>query len=152
MGNFEDWFAAMPVEDVRRRIADLEQELEVMRVLERRHGKGARQVTLSSARSPRPEITQRDVLDRAGRTYRVSPERQAITDVIRQSPDGMSPVEVARALGKEPNPIQTNMSRMTRAGMLVRVGQALYRVPDQITPPDDLLHSAQSAVEEVKSP
>ncbi len=85
----------------------------------------------------------------------MSPERQAIIDVIRQNPDGMSPVEVARALGKEPNPIQTNMSRMVKAEMLVRVGHSLYRLPGQSAPVNDLLNSAQNAVEdgeEVESP
>ncbi len=67
----------------------------------------------------------------------------------------MSPVEVARALGKEPNPVQTNMSRMVKAGMITRVGQALYRVPDQTTPPDDSLNSDQNAAdsgEEAQTP
>jgi hypothetical protein len=126
MGSFEDWLATMPVEDVRHRIADLERELEVMRVLERRHRLTAPSPSTSM---PPPADSPPVTPPRGARGRRLSPERTAIIDVLRQHPDGMAPVEVASALGKETNPIQTNMSRMTKAGMIVRVGTGQYRLP-----------------------
>lgn len=131
MGNFEDWLAAMPVEDVRRRIGELERELELLRVLDRQHRQEVRPSTPppSTSVSPAPKPAQK--VPRTGRGHRLSPERAAILDVIRRHPDGMAPVEVARALGKEPNPIQTNLSRMVTAGMIVRVGTGRYRLPPE---------------------
>jgi len=126
-----------------------------MRLLERRHGDGVRLDGSSPSPPMRDQPSTQSPKPQGGRGYRLSPERQAIIDVIRQNPDGMSPVEVARALGKEPNPIQTNMSRMVKAEMLVRVGHSLYRLPGQSAPVNDLLNSAQNAVEdgeEVESP
>jgi len=129
MGSFEDWLAAMPVTDVRRRIMELEQELGLMRVLLAQHDQDR-----PSEPSSSPVVRERvsspaGAARRRGTGSRVSPEREAILNVLREHPDGMSPVGVAREIGKEPNPVQTNMSRMTKAGMIVRVGTGLYRLP-----------------------
>jgi hypothetical protein len=130
MGSFEDWLAAMPVKDVRRRIAELEQELGLMRILLAQHDQGSRPSEPSSSPVVRePVSSPSGVAPRRGRGSRVSPEREAILNVLREHPDGMSPVGVARQIGKEPNPVQTNMSRMTKAGMIVRVGTGQYRLP-----------------------
>jgi hypothetical protein len=130
MGSFEDWLAAMPVKDVRRRIAELEQELGLMRVLLAQHDQGSRPSEPSSSPVVREPVSSPSGLARRrGRGSRVSPEREAILNVLREHPDGMSPVDVARQIGKEPNPVQTNMSRMTKAGMIVRVGTGQYRLP-----------------------
>lgn len=132
MGNFEDWLAAMPVEDVRRRIGELERELELLRVLDRKHRQGSRPSTPSPSTSvPPAQQPEQKKASGVGRGHRLSPERAAILDVIRRNPEGMAPVEVARALGKEPNPIQTNLSRMVNAGMIVRVGTGRYRLPPE---------------------
>jgi hypothetical protein len=142
MGNFEDWLAAMPVEDVRNRIAEIERELELLRVLDRKHRQGVRPSTPSpSVAVPAPADSHPpQKMLRTGRGPRLSPERRAILEVIRRNPDGMAPVEVARALGKAPNPIQTNMSRMVQANMIVRVGTGRYQLP-----PDDATEGAQQS-------
>lgn len=140
MANFEDWLAAMPVEDVRRRIAQLERELELLRVLDRGYQQEVRPSTPSPSASVPPTHKPAQKVSRVGRGQRLSPERVAILDVIRRNPEGMAPVEVARALGKEPNPIQTNLSRMVQAGMIVRVGTGRYRLPP--TEPTEGAHSS----------
>ncbi len=126
MDGYEAWLQAMPVDDVRHRIAELERELEVMRLLERQH----RQQRRPEEQATPP--TTGSVHMPSGRARRMSPEREAIVAVLQEHPEGASPAEVASALGKEQNPIQTNMSRMVKAGQLERVEQGRYKLPPTI--------------------
>lgn len=153
--DYESWLAAMPVEGVRHRIATLEQEaagiareIELLRVLEREHAARGR----LTDRSPSPVVARaaERPVHANGRSRRLSPERIEIIELIRQRPEGMSPIEIARALGKDPNPVQTTMSRMSRAGQLLRIGTGQYRLPTHV-PADDLLSGAL-AESEVDSP
>lgn len=124
MDGYEAWLQAMPVDAVRHRIAELERELEVMRLLERQH-RQRRRPEVQTATPP----TTGSVHMPSGRARRMSPEREAIVAVLHEHPEGASPAEVASALGKEQNPIQTNMSRMVKAGQLERVEQGRYKLP-----------------------
>lgn len=132
MEDFQAWLAAMPVADVRRRIVDLEQQIaqlgreaEVMRLLLAQRGD-------DEFRPPEPSPSPgvrvgRSAAKRRGR--RLSPEREAILRVLSDYPDGASPQDIARRLDKDANPIQTNLSRMTHAEMVERIGTGLYRLP-----------------------
>jgi len=123
--DFQAWLAAMPAGEVRRRIGELEQQIaglqreaDLMRVLLTRHG--------DSATTPEPPAP------RAGarrRVRRLSPERSAIIAELGQHPSGASPNDIAHALGKPPNAVQTNLSRMTEAGMVERISTGRYRLP-----------------------
>jgi hypothetical protein len=137
MDDLDAWLAAMPVQDVDRRIRELEGELEVLRTLKRqhaeRHHRSRRDVVAESS-------AIRDVLkgtDRAKtRSRRLSPERVAIIRLISEHPEGMSPANVTRALQEsgmqtEQNPVQTTMSRMAQAGQLLRVEHGRYRLPPE---------------------
>jgi hypothetical protein len=145
MGSFDDWLAAMPVEDVRERIAELERELQVMRLLERRHqersGQGAGSVERRARRTPR-----------GGRGNRLSPEREAILAVVAEYPDSVGPATVARVLHErgmetDTNAVGTNMSRMVRAGQLVRVSQGLYKLPPDNAEAPTLLNGSEGGDE-----
>jgi Fe2+ or Zn2+ uptake regulation protein len=70
---------------------------------------------------------------------RLSPEREAILAALSQHADGASPQDIAHALGKPANAVQTNLSRMTEANMVVRVSTGLYRLP-----PDDPTEGAHT--------
>lgn len=134
MDELNAWLASMPRGAVRARIAQLERELEVLRVLQQQHATQPRQAP-ASQRSPDAAITQTvSTLVSAGR--RLSRQRQAIIDVMRGRPDGTSPNEIARALDMAPNAVQTNLSRMTQAGLVVRMGQGRYRLPEDEGPPE----------------
>ncbi len=145
MDRFEAWLAAMPVQEVRDRIdtlrarqAALQRELDVLLLLEQRHvGQSRPDALTPSSAMPVLKIPNPDT-DHVKRERKLSPERAAIIESIRQNPEGLSPVEIARRLDKEPNPIQTTLSRMARVGQVHRVGQGLYRLP-QTAPAPDLL-------------
>ena len=53
--------------------------------------------------------------------YRVSEERRTILNVLRKSPEPMTPKEVAEALGKTSNTIKQRLWRMSKDGQLVSV-------------------------------
>jgi hypothetical protein len=137
MDQYEQWLAQMPREGVRQRIAQLERELEILRQLERLPipSSGGTAPSRPTSLSPsRPVTASTPTASGTGRR-KLSPERQAILDAVRERPEGMAPVEVARHLGRDnPNPIQTNMSRMVNAGLLVRVAQGRYQLADQPAP------------------
>jgi hypothetical protein len=123
MSSYKEWLAAMPVKDVRGRIAELEKELEVLRLLDRQHRQQNREGT------------------KIGHTVRrrsLSPERTAIIELIRSDPEGLSPSDVAQALGLSTNAAQTTLSRMVQANQLVRVEQGRYRLPAHVPAADVL--------------
>src|SRR3954452_8558979 len=112
MGSYEAWLAAMPIDDVRRRIGQLERELDVLKLLEaQHHGARDRPVRLSDS-DPVPPVVQQPAFS----TRRLSPQRMAIIRLIRDHPHGLGPNDVAQQLGVEPNAAQTTMSRMVSAG------------------------------------
>src|ERR1017187_7893719 len=122
----------MPVGDVKERIAELERELAVLRLLEQRHRQTAPPnpaAQIDRSRPPeRPEVLAGRLIERQQRRRRVSPERQAIIDLLQKNPNGVSPSDVSRALDTSPHAAQTNLSRMVQAGMVQRVEQGLYRL------------------------
>jgi Fe2+ or Zn2+ uptake regulation protein len=100
----DEWLAQMPVDVVRRRIAEIESELRVLRGVAR-----SRRVALR----------------------RLSPQRAAILAILREHPDGTSPQLVTREMNKrgldvDMNAVQTNMSRMVTRGQIRRVGHGIY--------------------------
>jgi DNA-binding transcriptional ArsR family regulator len=142
MGSFEDWLARMPVDDVRQhiaalegKIAELERQADVMRLLVAQHDSAESRPSApppsAVMRRPSPRISDARTRNRRAdrRARRLSPEREAILRVLREHPGGMAPVDVAKVLDKAPNAVQTNLSRMTQAEMVVRVGTGLYRLP-----------------------
>ncbi len=72
----------------------------------------------------------------------VSPERKAILDVLRDHPEGMSPVQVAAALGKtgkkDRDTIRQTMGRMVEDGQLERQGK------NYVLPTDSQQQSSES--------
>ena len=132
--DFQAWLAAMPAGEVRRRIGEIEQQItglqreaDLMRILLARHG--------GSPTSPEPPESARGahtelVAQRARRrARRLSPEREAILAALGEHADGASPHDIAHALGKPANAVQTNLSRMTEAGMVERISTGRYRLP-----------------------
>ncbi len=156
--DFESWLAAMPVEDVRGRIAQLERELEVLRLLEQQHRERGRRPDVSR---DQPTVAVADnhssSPSRGGR--RISPGRAAIMRLIAARPDGMVPIEVTRALSVEqgmtlePNAVQTTLSRMVQAGQLVRT-EGRYQLPHEAPDPPSQpnLASLPTADAEVSEP
>jgi hypothetical protein len=131
MTAYEAWLAAMPVEDVDERIAELERELQVLRLLKRRRAAAVHGEHVAEQAKP--------VLPLPRRKRRLSPEREAIVMLIAKNPEGVSPADVSRALEVSPNAAQTNLSRMQEAGMVQRVAQGLYRLPAHI-PASEILN------------
>jgi len=152
MDSLDAWLAAMPVQDVDRRIQELEGELETLRTLKRQHAQHQRPAGDVATRSQAIRDTLRGTDRSKTRTRRLSPERVAIIELIAEHPEGMSPADVTRALqasGKqaEQNPIQTTMSRMAHAGQLLRVEHGRYRLPSE-TPAASLLNGSAEGEEE----
>lgn len=139
MDSLDAWLAAMPVQDVDRRIDQLEGELEVLRTLKRQR---ARVGSVGPSPAPADQATAAETRIEANstakRARRLSPERAAIVRQVSGQPDGMSPADVTLALkadglDADQNAIQTTMSRMARAGQLLRVEYGKYRLPSQTT-------------------
>ncbi|MGD1057075.1 MAG: MarR family transcriptional regulator [Solirubrobacteraceae bacterium] len=124
MNAYEQWLAAMPVDEVRARIAELERELDALRALE------YQQQQAHNLRLYRAAVAER--VQQGKRRRRLSPERMAIIDLIKKNPDGVSPDDVARAIGMTHNAAQTNLSRMQQAGVVQRVAQGLYKLPPHV--------------------
>jgi len=124
MDSYEAWLAAMPVGGVQERIGELEQELAVLRLLARKRGQAVGEPPTSTV-IQQPNVSGHPV------TGRMSPVREAIAAQVATAtdPDGASPAEVARALGKSQNSVQTAMSRMMQAGQLVKGGPRRYKLP-----------------------
>ena len=125
MSSYEAWLAAMPRDGVRQRIAQLEQEIAVLRVLER----SAPAVATGPARdqAPTPARTAKRKGSRA-----MSPARLAIRDYVgQQGPDGAAPSEAAAALALSPNAAQTAMWRMEKVGQLAKAGPRRYKLPPE---------------------
>jgi hypothetical protein len=60
-----------------------------------------------------------------------SPERQTILDLLRQQGCPMTPVEIARRLGKEKSSIRSILYSMKRDEQVVVVGQGMYMLAGQ---------------------
>jgi len=135
MQDFDGWLAAMPVPDVRRQIAKLEQgiaELErqadVLRVLLAQHPGDGPKPQRAPARTTRSGTTE--IIRRGRDARRRSPQRDAILGVLRERPHGASPQEIATLLDKDDtNSVGTNLSRMAKTGMVIRVSTGLYKLP-----------------------
>jgi hypothetical protein len=72
--------------------------------------------------------------------------------VVAEYPDSVGPGTVARVLHErgvetDTNAVGTNMSRMVRAGQLVRVSQGLYKLPPDTEDPT-LLNGSEAGDEE----
>lgn len=138
MDSLAAWLAAMPVEAVQARIRELETELAGLRTLERQHKTRNRQEQVTDSRAVTTQAPQS--------RRRLSPQREAILEVIAQHPDGVGPAHVWRTLVEggmeiESNAVQTNMSRMVQAGLIRRLGQGLYTVASN-TPTPSLLNGS----------
>ena len=155
MDQYEAWLSQMPVQGVRQRIAQLEQELAFLRQLEWLREQTTRSVSPTDTPSSLPvdQTSTPDTPPSNDRRRRLSPERKAIIEVIRQQPAGMSPFDVAQLLGRsDANAVQTNMSRMARAGQLLRVEQGRYRLPPNVPAASLLDAGAGEDEEEVGEP
>jgi hypothetical protein len=145
MDSLNAWLAAMPVGDVERRITELERELALLRTLAQ-----ARQVSPAAAdtgSTPTADVTTEALvgLGVAAVTIelpaRLSRERAAILDVLSQRPERSgSPSLVGRALRErgfdvQDTAVQTTMSRMVKAGQLVRHGKGNYSLPPESATP-----------------
>lgn len=160
MDSLDAWLAAMPVQDVDRRIEQLEGELEILRTLKRQRarvgsvGAGPAPDRVVSANNRIETGSASEVLKASGtakRARRLSPERAAIIRQIRDQPEGMSPADVtlalkAQGIDADQNAIQTTMSRMARAGQLLRVEYGNYRLPSHSTAAS-LLHGSAGGEE-----
>jgi hypothetical protein len=141
MDSLDAWLAAMPVKDVQERIKVLERELEVLRTLERQHRQRA------GAPEPPQPVPARFYgggkavpVGKKRARRRVSPERTAIIEVLREHPEGMSPRDITAALQErggtsDQNAIQTLLSRMSTAEppQVVRVEYGRYQLPSPDT-------------------
>lgn len=61
--------------------------------------------------------------------FRRSKARTAICELIRTEPHGMTPMQVAKALDKNPNTTKALMGKMAQGGDLLSIGGGLYVVP-----------------------
>jgi len=149
MDSLDAWLAAMPVQDVDRRIRELEGELEVLRVLKRQHADRTTfaEAEAGAARMQEARINPLDLLPPRRRTRRLSPERLAILRLIAERGEDMAPAEVARALDADQNSVQTTMSRMAQADQLRRVEHGRYRLPPDI-PAGSLLNGSGGGEDE----
>ena len=68
---------------------------------------------------------------------RLSAQRKEALEVLYTAPDGMSPTEVAGALGKSVGAIKKLLFDMERDGDLVKAGRGLYRHPAPKLEPDE---------------
>lgn len=123
MDKLDAWLQAMPVDDVRARIAELERELARLRLLLAEVPKPAPKPTKATASAPR-----RKAAPGRKRSRRLSPERQAILAIVREHPNGVAPADVARRLGKHGGTVQAAMWRMANDQQLVNVN-GLYGLP-----------------------
>lgn len=121
MDRLDAWLQAMPVEDVRARIGELERELARLRLLLADAPEPARK--RAKATAPRPKAA-----NGRKRARRLSPERKAILAVVREHPGGVAPADVARRLGKHNGTVQAAMWRMANDEQLVSA-DGLYRLP-----------------------
>jgi hypothetical protein len=143
--DFQAWLDAMPVGELRaqrkeleRRKAEIDAEMEVLRVLERRYAARTGQPTPPTLSPPA------QVLEAVGRATdavaratgaALTPERRAIVDIVRVCGGAASPQQVSDELnraGKDTNPaaVQTTMSRMVDRGQLARGDRrGLYTLP-----------------------
>ena len=133
MSSFDDWLAAMPpAAKIESEIAEIEARLEKLRLALRLALEGADARATPSVGFPR-------LRKAAQQTRKMRAERIAVLDVIAATPEGMTPADVAEALGIEMNAAATRMSRMVTAGQLQRVavgGRNTYRLPAHLTPDD----------------
>ncbi len=133
MDDFQQWLAEMPVAGVRQRIAQLERELEILRLLEKQHREAKPSVAPKAPEAPPVAHSSAKGKVRL-RPRAMSPQRVAIREIVRAHPEGIGPAQVAsemRRRGTEisDNAAQTNMSRMVERGMLIRAEQGLYKLP-----------------------
>lgn len=137
------WLDAMPVmsaEEIGRYEAELEQQiataqrkLAVVRLI-RQGDPESRPIEAPGSTAP---VNGQGNSQRLGRKRRLSAERAAIIELIRQEPGGLSPTEVwrrlsARGMEATTNAIQTTMGRMVKDGQLRRVEQGLYQLAPTI--------------------
>ena len=62
-----------------------------------------------------------------------TPERSDILDVLEEHPEGMTPQQVADALGKNRSTVRTLLQRMSDAGEVARLRTGVYGVSTHIT-------------------
>ena len=137
MDSFDGWLAAMPVADVQRQIAEIEDKMadlarraDVLRLLVAQRNEHVHAASPPSASAVPLTADWPNLVLAHGRVgRRSSPERANILRILGQRPDGASIQAIADALGKAVNPVSTNLSRMTQAGMIERIGTGLYRLP-----------------------
>jgi len=142
MSGLDAWLAAMPVRELQERIRKLEGELDALRALEQAASlRGAPQPAAApvpaSEPSPAPATPSPDPDVEGARAVshrRLSRERRMIIQMLQRYPNGAGPHDIGEALRQQgvsmqDNAVQTNMSRMVKAGQLVRVEQGRYRLP-----------------------
>jgi len=150
---YQAWLAQMPREFVRKRMAEIKQqledlprELEFLQKLDALPVPGPGQAQRSvpqetpARETPRPPVAARQAgsdTERPRRRRKLSQERQAILEAVRRLRPDAGPADVARETGQELAAVQKTMSRMARAGQLVRAGYSRYDVPADDVPPHD---------------
>lgn len=65
--------------------------------------------------------------------YRMSQERQAIVELLRQSPEPMSSKDIAGALGKNHNTVRYNLSNMYKDGQVQKASTGRYYITTTTT-------------------
>lgn len=141
MDRLDAWLQAMPVDDIRARISELERELARLRLLLADAPKAASKSATVTAPVARPKAARG-----RKRARRLSPERQAILAIVREHPNGVAPADVARRLGKHGGTTQAAMWRMatqSTPAQLVNVG-GVYQLPPT-TATDDAVPSNGNA-------
>jgi len=169
MDPYRAWLAQMPRESVRKRIAEIEKQIEelpkelaFLRKLDemsvpdsgRAIARAVEKARASDAQPADPVAeAEAEGAERPRRRRKLSPVRRDLLEAVgRLGPGGASPVEVSRATGKELALVQKTMSRMARAGQLVRVGHSQYDVPRLDADATLLGESSSNGTEEAIEP
>jgi hypothetical protein len=142
MSSYQEWLAAMPTDEIDKRVSQLEGELRVLKQLQAL-ARGNPPLTVRGPRIAEVDRRPRIVATAPGQG-RMTPERAAIVDVLRSAPTGLSTAQVVRRLeragqSKSSTAVAANMSRMVKFGMLERVEQGRYQLPSP-TPAAGLLN------------
>ena len=77
--------------------------------------------------------------------YRLSRERQAVLDVLREAGEPLGPKAIAEALGKKEANIRFLLGKLVQEGAVRKVGYGRYTIPTHTTHTTYTTHTANSA-------